>query len=423
MGMPSKTALMQHLLHLISRDLAKGEDHPMGVVGIGLRGFSDFNAAFGHHVGDELLSALLQKIHANSSPDDLVCRGTGSLLLVLTQNPAAIARKVMFDLHDGLNVGVRNFCVVPRIGYALYPDDTTLSEGLVRMAETAARRSTWHPVRYDAVIDGKNEQRIRLHQDLQATCKAPRKGGIHAAFMPIHNRNGHPVKTEALARWKHPKRGVVPTAEFIPLAESTGLIADIDRVIMEQSIEMMASLPSDMGIHLNLSGDNAGNPVIPSLLQRLCSHAGVAHERISLEITESAIIKDHSLALETVMALRDDGFGVVLDDFGTGYGTMTYLKDFPVTGIKLDKSLVDDVHKCPRSRSVAEIIIELARRLDLHITAEGIECTEQQQVLCDIGVDNFQGYLYAPAMGYQALMDYLRETREGKRVAIHPAEA
>ncbi len=223
----------------------------------------------------------------------------------------------------------------------------------------------------------------------------------------IDLRTGGLMGFEALARWRHPERGFVPPVEFIPIAETAGLIGDLGDVVLERSLEVAADWPG-LDLHVNLSArqiDTVG--YVDRVLERIVA-SNIPVERVAMEITESVLLSGSAPTVENLRLLSDSGVGLVLDDFGTGYASLTYLRRFPFRGIKVDRSFVSGIDRSADDAAIVAMVLALATTLGLEVIAEGVETEGQEMRLREMGCRFVQGFRYSlpvPAGGVPALLE------------------
>ena len=222
-----------------------------------------------------------------------------------------------------------------------------------------------------------------------------------AAYQPIVSlTEDRYVSIEALARWTHPVRGVVPPVAFIPIAEETGLIEPLGHLMLEQSIQQLSTWrrtagTPDLVMSVNLSPRQLTDPAVADRVAEMLERYALPPSALTLEITESALMEDPDLAARTLTQLRDLGVGISVDDFGTGYSSLSYLRRFPVTAVKIDRSFIESITMSRDDEAIVEGIINLAHTLGLTVVAEGVETVEQMQLLRKLGCDLAQGYLFS----------------------------
>ena len=255
---------------------------------------------------------------------------------------------------------------------------------------------------FDAALGEDVEQRYALAADLRAALAADE---LAMHLQPVVDlRGGRVVGVEALARWEHPVLGRVPPSRFVPVAEAHGLAAELDRWALRRALGEVArlrsrgALPADAYVAVNLSARNLADPALEEAVVSEAAAAGLPAELVVLEITESSIMQDPEEAAGSLRRLRARGFGVAVDDFGTGYSSLAYLRDLPVTALKIDRSFVADITTSPDALSIVASVLDLARPVDAVVVAEGVETQRQADLLRDLGCPYGQGWLWSRAV-------------------------
>jgi diguanylate cyclase (GGDEF)-like protein len=370
--------------------------------------FKAVNDSLGHAAGDELLRAIAMRIAAVLTPDDLLARIGGDELTVLICRPdvaqtLVAAEHIRRVTNDPFRIGGRVLRSSASIGLAFaQPDD--LPADLLRHADAAL---------YRAKDRGRN--RVEVFNEADRRSLADRIDNEHELRRAIASNEivpwyqpevdlltGEIVGAEVLARWVHPTRGVLGAGEFIPLAEDCGLIEDIGRRIMMAAMRdrviMADELDDRFRFRVNIAPPQFERHDALRMLSLALRRTGCKAHWISLEITETTVIRDLGQAIERTSAARAMGFTVALDDFGTGHSSLTVLQKLPIDGVKIDRSFIRDVLTDPADAAIVGAITDLGRRLDLEVVAEGIETQQQHAVLCDLGIRRAQGFLFSPAV-------------------------
>jgi diguanylate cyclase (GGDEF)-like protein/PAS domain S-box-containing protein len=386
---------------------------------IDLDRFKEVNDTLGHDVGDRLLVEAAQRISACVRDSDTVARiGGDEFTVILSELEDAhrvehIAEHIVETLATPFQLGEESIYISASLGITLYPGDAEGVEGLIKNADQAM---------YVAKNNGRNgfsyftnqmqedaQSRLHLIKDLR-NALAAREFRVY--FQPVVDlRSGEIVKAEALIRWQHPQRGLVSPAEFIPLAEETGLIVDIGHWVFTEAAEWMRRWYVQ-GYGCRQVSVNKS----PSQFTGEDKHESwVAHLRdielpgecIVVEITEGLLLDARTEVTQNLLSFRDAGIQVALDDFGTGYSSLSYLKKFDIDYLKIDRSFVRDLASDPNDLALSEAIIVMAHKLGLKVIAEGVETVEQRDILRSAGCDYVQGFLYAkpmPAEEFDALL-------------------
>ncbi|MGI4801864.1 MAG: putative bifunctional diguanylate cyclase/phosphodiesterase [Janthinobacterium lividum] len=387
-------------------------DHPrLAVVSLDLDGFKPVNDRYGHPVGDALLVAVAERLRAAVGPDMLVARFGGDEFVVLAERPAdfggieALCRRVIAQLLEPFDVLGETVTVGTSIGIALTPTDGDTSDTLLKNADAALYRAKAEGRGtfrfFEPEMDRKLQERERLVQDLRS---ALGRGELVLYFQPyVSAEESEITGCEALIRWDHPTRGMVPPAEFIPLAEENGLIIPIGAWVIEQACAEAARWDAGQRVSVNVSPLQFTDRSLPGTILSALTRSGLSPQRLEVEITEAVLIDDADAALDILRQIRALGVRVALDDFGTGYSSLSYLRRFPFDKIKIDQSFVRDLTSREDNRVIVQAIRDIARGLGMTITAEGVETAEQAEQLRLTGCEELQGYLFSRPMAANQL--------------------
>ncbi len=388
--------------------------------------FKSINDALGSEAGDEVLRTVAQRLQDHTRVGDLtgaphgalrigvLARVGGNAFTVLLadigkpEHAASAAERLCRVIGEPIRVAGTELSLTAAVGIAVFPRDATQAGGLVRYAEQAL---------YAAKTAGPGQQRffdeamnalasVRLAREVELRRAIP--GGELRLFLQpkVDAVSGTWESAEALVRWQHPERGLLPPGEFIPLAESTGQIAELTVWVLDQVCTQVRrwqqrGLPP-LRLAVNLAASCLmADGLIGRLEQRVRGH-GVSPQSLILEVTESMLIKDLDRAVQRLQELRAQGFRLSLDDFGTGYSSLAYLKRFPIDELKIDRSFVTDIHDSDKGGALVAAIVTLAQRLGLQVVAEGVETQPQAAALLRLGCHVHQGYLYARPMPVEA---------------------
>lgn len=400
-GLPNRAGLLRAL------DEALDSRVPLAVLYIDLDRFKLVNDSLGHPAGDDLLRECARRLARSVRPDDLATRPSGDEFVVLCRGAAdieeatAVAHRVSEALREPYLIHGQELYVSVSIGVAIAGPGAT-STTVLRDADVAAYRAKElgrdRVESYDRGLRTTTSSRLRLHNDLH---HALERDELCVGYQPICSlEGGHLLGLEALARWRHPNRGLVAASEFIATAEATGVVIDLGQRIRQLALRAAASWWADgvpVGkLSLNLSARELTHPDVVDQMIALLRTDGIDPSRIIIEITESAIIEDADRGIAAVNRLVDAGLAVSLDDFGTGYSSLSYLRSLPVSSIKIDQSFVRDLGD-PTSSRIVDAVISLAHDLNQTVVAEGIETLTQYRLLRAMGCDGGQGSLFSLA--------------------------
>ncbi|HXY94718.1 MAG TPA: EAL domain-containing protein [Acidimicrobiia bacterium] len=408
-GLPNRLLFVDRLGRELSR--AASMHTRVAVLFLDLDRFKVVNDSLGHSAGDRLLVAVADRLSGTMRPDDVVARFGGDEFVVLCQNVTSvetaelIAERVAEVIKKPVALVEGEVFVTASIGIALSDGQSETPETLLRNADAAMYRAKENGRDRAEVFDAPTHH--RAVDDLRtgnALHRAIERGELRLHYQPVLDlRSGTLTGFEALIRWQHPERGLVLPAEFIPLAEETGLIVPLGVWALEQACRQAASWHAAaadgtrLSISVNLSPRQLAEPALPNDVARVLSDTRVHPDAVWLEITETTLMRDAESALSALGALRALGLHLAVDDFGTGYSSMAYLERLPVELLKIDRSFVSDMGHRADSAAITTAIVSLAHGLNLETVAEGIETPEQLQRLRAMGCDLGQGFLFGPA--------------------------
>ena len=389
--------------------------------------FKEINDALGHHMGDLLLHELGTRLKDTLRRSDSVARLGGDEFAILLpgiegeMDAFAAAEKIRSALAKPIAVRDLNLEVDASAGIAVYPDHGPDPETLLQHADVAmynAKRSQSGCELYAETRHEFSPSRLRLVQDLRSGIAA---GQVELHYQPkIRLSDNQVVGVEALARWNHPERGLIAPDNFIPLAEHTGLIRPLTLSVLEMAIDQCAAWRSRglaLGMAVNLSPRNLVDHELPHQIQRMLDERGLHTGLLELELTEDTIMSDPRRAREILARLDEMGVWLAIDDFGTGYSSLAYLKQLPVTTLKVDRSFVSSMHKSEDDAVIVRSTIALGRNLGLHVVAEGVETKQVMDELRELGCELAQGYYVTRPVPAQAFEDWLRD-RDVSRTTV-----
>ncbi|MET0747890.1 MAG: EAL domain-containing protein [Rhizobium sp.] len=400
-NLPNRVLFMEQLERKLLE--AKRDEEAVAVCFLDLDGFKDVNDTMGHHVGDQLLQRVADRLLACVGDRDVVARIGGDEFALITFPPKLddgnldlpvylvmeLTRPYFLDGHE-ITIGAS-------VGMAQFPDHSNDPEELLKYADLAM---------YEAKSDGKGrvclfrpelDARLLARKALEVDLrKALKRNEMEVYYQPLLiTATRELCGYEALLRWNHPTRGQIPPAEFIPIAEDTGMIAALGAWVLRQACADASSWPEHLTVAVNLSPVQFRNKDLIQTIVRALTGTGLNPERLELEITESVLLDAGAHTASTLHALKDLGIRIAMDDFGTGYSSLSNLRSFPFDKIKIDRSFVRELTLQSDSQSVVRLITALAKTLGMSTTAEGVETEEQFACLQDIGCTQVQGYLFA----------------------------
>lgn len=393
---------------------ADREKRRFAVMFMDLDGFKAVNDVYGHHVGDLLLIDVAQRIVARVRQQDTVARVGGDEFVVLAhvndpEDAGTLADALLEVVRDPFLAGGHELRVSTSIGIAVYPGDGVNQHDLLTNADAAMYHAKGIGRNaysfFEPSMNANVHQQLQLVQDLRLALER-REFVLH--YQPkFHAPDGPIAGVEALVRWQHPVRGLIPANEFIPLAERTGLIVPLGAWVLDEACRQMAQWRREghatWTVAVNLSALQFGHAaLIDTVRDTLARHALDPH-CLTLEITESTAMRDADASLHILQQLDAMGVRISIDDFGTGYSSLLYLKRLPASELKIDRGFVRDLAHDTEDAAIVSAIVALGQTLNLRIVAEGVETAEQQAFLTRLGCDSLQGYLLGCPMSAESL--------------------
>ncbi|MBX6342067.1 MAG: EAL domain-containing protein, partial [Thermomicrobiaceae bacterium] len=418
---PNRALLLDELAHALAR--ARRHGRQLAVLFLDLDNFKLVNDSLGHETGDRLLVAVAERLRGCLRASDIAARLGGdefTVVLEEVRDPAdatRLAERVLEALRGPYAVGAQEVFVTPSIGIVLSRDGEERPEDLLRDADVAMyrakRRGKARVELFDPRMNQEVQARLQLESDLR---RAIERGEFLLHYQPqVQLPAGWIVGFEALLRWRHPRRGLVPPGEFIPIAEETGLIVPLGAWVLEEACRQARAwtdaIPSaaDLVVSVNLSSRQFQQPDLVARVRDTLGRTGLSPRNLAIEITESAVMEDVEGAVATLQALAALGVQLMIDDFGTGYSSLSYLKRFPVHALKIDRSFVDGLGAEIEDTVISSAVVGLARALDLKVIAEGVESSAQVAHLQAMDCDRAQGYLFAPPIPAERVEGLLRQ--------------
>mgnify|MGYP000291135299 CR=1 FL=1 len=406
-GLPNRVVAYEEFKVLSA--LAKAQSHQMAVLFLDLDGFKSINDTLGHHVGDMLIKDVAHRIQKVLTPENIICRQGGDEFLIIlsdiknTSDISEIAKRLLSSLNEPFNLDTHIVPISTSIGIARYPEHGETFEELMKKADTAM---------YSAKSEGKNTFRfyenamasnllelLDIRKELHHALEYDR-GQFVLYYQPqISVKTGRVIGAEALIRWIHPERGMISPADFIPVAEDSGLIIQIGELVLEEACKQAFTWQSkgltDVTIAINLSAVQLKYLEIVDTVRKILELTGLPPSLLELEVTESAIVQNDTKAYTIMKAFQEMGINMAIDDFGTGYSTFTYLKKFVVNKIKLDRSFVSGITTDMGDIAIVNAIIKMSKQLGVTTVAEGVECKEILNALHVLECDDVQGFLFS----------------------------
>ena len=385
----------------------------LAVLYLDLDQFKTINDTLGHPVGDELLKVVATRLRACLRETDIVARLSGDEFAIIQSAIAEpsdvidLATRIHEALREPCEAGGHQLVAGASIGIALAPDDGTDPDQLLKNADLAmyAAKADGRGILcfFEPAMDAHIKARRRLEFDLREAIMC---GGLELHYQPLVDlQDNKIVGCECLLRWRHRERGMISPAEFIPIAEETGLIVSLGEWVLRTACAEVAHWPEHIKVAVNVSPVQFKTGNFVQMVISALAASRLPARRLELEITEAVLIGDDEAALAVLHQLRNLGVRIALDDFGTGYSSLSYLQRFPFDKIKIDRSFVKDVAKADGSLAIAQAVISIAKSRNMTTTAEGVETEDQSTLLRALGCTEMQGFLFSPAV---PAADFLR---------------
>lgn len=430
-GLTNRAGLVSRLFEAHGARLSAPDGSEMAILFVDLDGFKRTNDRYGHAVGDDLLKVIARRLVAQVREDAVVARLGGDEFVVMLPSvasaaePVAAARRLAEAIVEPIEVDGLRLHVGACVGVALTgsgrgEDDPT---DLLRCADLAVYAAKGRPGEQVSLYDDDLDRLVTDQEDIEVglTAALASPDELRLVYQPvIHSVTGAPIGFEALVRWRRDHLGDVSPAVFVPVAERTALVVDLDLWVLGRGVESLASWsavdhPSlvGLGLSVNVSGRSLVNPDYVAEACRVIREGGIDPGLLTLEVTETALVTDLELAAEQLRRLRATGARIAIDDFGTGYTSVAHLRAMPVDEIKIDSSFVHGLPD-PEQRDLIQMINDLAHRLGVPTVAEGVETRAQLDELVSIGCDWVQGYLFAAPMEREELSSWVNEMRRGR---------
>ncbi len=404
------------------------KDKRFGIIYLDLDSFKNVNDVAGQSVGDRVLRHVAQRLHSQIRGDDVLARVGGDEFAILLHEGDAlndldpIARRILTSLQDPIVYRHREFYLTASMGIALYPEDGTDTEVLIRNADMALHRAKESGKNgYRKFSSQMSQEALRKLELESALRKAVENREILVFLQPfLELSTGRIIGMEALARWIRPDEGMIPPVEFIPIAEASGLIESIGLFILEESCRITRDLLEEhqdgffdqIRVAVNISGRQIQKSHFVEDVRRILNQAGLSGRYLEFEVTESMIMEDTESIIRTMRQLNELEIHLSIDDFGTGYSSLSYLKRFPIDKLKIDKSFIRDIPVDRDDMTITRTIITMAHTLNLKVIAEGVESREQLDFLLANDCDFMQGYLISKPIPEAEFKQLLRQRKQ-----------
>jgi diguanylate cyclase (GGDEF)-like protein len=415
-GLAKRSFFMEKLSAAIQ--LTEQTQNQLAVLILDLDRFKRINKTLGHVLGDHILLNIAKRIRkslqeceilfpGSAHEDYCIARFGGNEFAILlpeidsAEQVSSIANQLIRDISRPFLLDTCEVLITTSIGICLFPDDADNHESIIRNADTALRqakaqgRDTFRL--YHVSMSSSLQNNLRLENDLR---KALTNDELVLYAQPqVEMRSGRIFGAEILVRWLHPQDGIKLPGEFLPLALETGLIVDIDQWVLRQACRQLASWQEagidDLRLSVNVSGQLFAHSNVADVIGGIVRQSGVRPDKLEIELTESTIMKNNVETISNLNRLKGLGLNIAIDDFGTGYSSLSYLKNFPVDTIKIDRAFIRDLSHSPSDIAITRAIIALGESLGLRTICEGIETTQQKEMLLDLGCYHAQGYLFS----------------------------
>jgi diguanylate cyclase (GGDEF)-like protein len=422
-GLANRTLLLERLNHAAQR--ARRSHKISALLFIDLDHFKAINDVYGHRAGDELLVALSQRLTTEVRPGDTLARVSGDEFVILCEDlddpteAETIVARIDRAVRRPFALSTTEVSITASIGTAFTGHGDDAPEQLLHDADLAMYRVKRSKAG-GGPFDVRELQHAEHEDDLALTLPgAAERGELHLAYQPIvSTADGGLIGLEALLRWAHPRRGLVPPSAVIPLAERNGMITDIGRWVLEQAWagqqEWQSRRSEDLAVSVNVSAHQLMSVGFCETVASVLETASTDPRLLTLEITESLFVRDGERALVVLNQLKDLGVMLALDDFGTGYSSLSYLMRYPVDYIKVDREFVARLGQDAASGTIVGALVQLAHGLGMTVVSEGVETDEQHGLLSELGCDYCQGFYFARPMSGAGLDAVIRQGADGR---------
>lgn len=433
-GLASRPLIRDRLDQAIKR--MKGQQCKIAVFLIGLDRFKFINESLGHRAGDQVLIKIAERLKNAVRTADTVGRlGADVFCLVLNEqqgaeSPGVVARRLFEVISAPLTIKNQNIFLTSSIGISLYPEDDADAESLFSHAETAMRQAKLQGSNSYRYYSGEFNRAATRHLSLEAELReAIARQEFELYYQPrVDIEAGCVIGAEALLRWRHPTRGLLSPEDFLQVLEETNLIRPVGKWVLEEGCAALKRW-QDQGLSflklaINLSARQFREKELPALIQAIVDRTGLVlnDHHLEVEITESLLMEDVTIAHKVLKRLHRMGIMIAIDDFGTGYSALSYLIQFPLNYLKIDKSFVDRIDHNDDAKAIVEAIVSLSYSLKLRVIAEGVENRRQLSALQALGCKQFQGYLFARPMPEEEFVNIVKDDRGVSIVAQAPED-
>lgn len=419
-GLPNRTRLQEFLDGKLKA--LPTIEQPLVMLSLDLDRFKPVNDLLGHAAGDVVLNEVSGRLADCVRHGDLVARvGGDEFVLILTDVSSqdeveTLCRRLIESVEQPITIDEQEVFVSASVGIAMAPHDACEATELLRYADIAlyeakaGGRNTWRF--YAGDMNARIIERRRLESDLRFAIK---HGELRLHFQPRYRiADGQMVGAEALVRWQHPERGLIPPDTFIPIAEESGLIISLSNWVLDTACRCAARWPENLFVSVNLSPTEFKQGNLVERIQKTLTDSGINPARVELEVTESVMLEDATGAVEVMRTLKRLGVRISMDDFGTGYSSLSYLRAFPFDGLKIDRSFLNRLADSEDDKAIIRAIVGLGRALSLTVTAEGIETADHLKLLKAVSCDEGQGYFLSRPLDIGAFNELVGLVEEAR---------
>jgi len=412
--LPNRVLLRERLEHELKR-VKRGEC--LAVLCLDLDQFKGINDSLGHPIGDELLKLVADRLRGCTREPDTVARlGGDEFAIIMTQmqeatDAAALSKRIRESIIRPYQIEGHQIVTDISIGISVAPFDAVDADPLLRNADMAL---------YGAKADGRGtyrffepemNTRMKTRRELEMDLRKALVGKeFELHYQPLVNLESNDVNAfEALLRWNHPRRGLISPADFIPVAEETGLIVPLGEWVLKSACYEAVDWPDHIKVAVNLSPAQLNNRNLLNVVIGALAETGLPARKLQLEITETVLLQNTFATLATLHELRKLGVQIALDDFGTGYSSLSYLRSFPFDKIKIDRSFIQDLSNGDQPVAIVQAVANLAKCLNMTSTAEGVETQQQMDMLQSMGCSEMQGYLFSRARPAKEIRQFFKQ--------------
>ena len=426
-GLPNRRLLLDRLTQAI--ELSVRENQVSALLFLDLDDFKRINDSLGHNVGDKLLNQVATRLQTEIRNADTLARIGGDEFVVLLETLSknrddiidrakAVAEKLLNQLSIPFKLRNNEYRIGGSIGICLLEDHTTMADEVLQRADTAMYRAKNQGGNkfsfYDPELQRVLDQRLQIERDILAAIEAQE---FSTYFQPQLDQQGLPIGAEALIRWLHHEHGMISPIQFIPIAEKSGLIHQLQDIVLSDSCKLLKQLQAQdlvepsFTISINISAMQFRNHRLETNIIRLVEQRAVSPEQLKLEITESMLLENREDTISQMNRLKGHGFRFAIDDFGTGYSSLAYLHTFPIDELKIDRHFVHNMLEGKSSSAIIDAIIAVANHLEFNVIAEGVETEAQAKALKTRPIHGLQGFLFARPMPASDFIAWIKQSR------------